>query len=107
MRYPERLIKATFTHGLSVCLSVTNFIHSINTEILCPRIHVISHTSTEVLNGLNGLVNVYLNAQSIECEDELAHASSSQFVFTGRYLVTDPNMFISAHVVTAWREFRV
>lgn len=87
MKCPERLIKETFRDGLSV----NNFIHSINRAILCPRIDVISHTSIEILNGLNGLVSIYLNAQSIERGDELAHANSSQFVFTGRYLVTDPN----------------
>lgn len=87
MKYPERLIKETFRDGLSV----NYFVLSINRAILCPRIDVISHTSIEILNGLNGLASIYLNAQSIECRDELAHANSSQFVFTGRYLVTDPN----------------
>jgi hypothetical protein len=69
MKCPERLIMETFRDGLSV----TNSINSINRAILCPRVDVISHTSTELLNSLNGLVNIYLKAQSIECEDEYRH----------------------------------
>jgi hypothetical protein len=66
MKCPERLVKETFREGLSVI----NSIYSINRAILCTRIDVINHSSIEVINGLNGLFNIYHNAKSIECEDD-------------------------------------